>query len=235
MRRIPLYRKFHHNELTFRSVYAFSENFVLPLSHDEVVYGKGSLIGKMPGDDWHKFANLRTLFGYMYAQPGKKLLFMGGEFAQWSEWNHENCLTWSLLEQSAHASIRLLVGDLNRLYRSEPALYTDEYLPTSFEWIDNSDAENNVLAFLRYGSSSHEHIAVLCNFSAVPRDSYRIGAPQKGRWEEILNTDAKDYGGTGRGNFGAIQTVPFGLHGHPYSMTVNLPPLAVVFLKYAGD
>jgi 1,4-alpha-glucan branching enzyme len=228
----PIYRKYHHHELTFRMVYAFNENFVLPLSHDEVVYGKGSLIGKMPGDDWRKFANLRLLFSYMYAQPGKKLLFMGGEFGQWSEWNHDASLQWELLQRPQHAALRLLIGDLNRLYREEPALVTCEITPNSFEWLDLHDAENNVLSFLRKGASADQMIAALFNFSPVPRDSYRLGVPRKGHWREIFNSDARIYGGTGRGNFGGVETVPFPLHGRDYSITVNIPPLGAVYLRW---
>ncbi|MCU1291990.1 MAG: glgB [Bryobacterales bacterium] len=227
----PVYRKFHHSEITFRMVYAFSENFVLPLSHDEIVYGKGSLIRKMPGDDWRKFAGLRTLFAYMYAEPGKKLLFMGGEFGQWSEWAHDSSLEWHLLDRAPHASLRLLVGDLNALYRRERALHTTEYLPASFEWINDQDGENNVISFLRNGASKDERIAVVCNFSPVPRDNYRIGVPARGTWEEILNTDSTQYGGTGRGNLGGLQTVPIALHGRPYSLTLEVPPLGVLFLR----
>ncbi|MDQ2775255.1 MAG: 1,4-alpha-glucan branching protein GlgB [Acidobacteriota bacterium] len=231
MQRDPINRKFHHSELTFRAVYAFSENFVLPLSHDEVVYGKGSLIGKMPGDDWRKFANLRTLFGYMYGQPGKKLLFMGGEFGQWSEWAHDRSLDWPLLKRPPHAALRLLVGDLNNLYRSEAALHTAEYKSESFEWIESQDAERNILCFLRKGQTEAEQIVVVCNFSPVPRDSYRLGVPLKGFWKELLNTDSTQYGGSGYGSFGGAETVPIPLHGHRYSLTLNVPPLGVVFFK----
>jgi len=231
----PLFRKFHHHELTFRMVYAFNENFILPLSHDEVVYGKGSLIGKMPGDNWQKFANLRLLFSYMYTQPGKKLLFMGGEFGQWAEWNHEGSLDWPLLDFESHAGLRLLVGDLNHLYRDEPALHTTENMPPSFEWIDVHDSEKNVLSFLRKGRSADEAIAVVCNFSPVPRDNYRIGVPRRGFWKEILNSDAKQYWGSGRGNFGGTNTVPLALHGRTHSITINLPPLGAVLFKWDGE
>ncbi|HZQ54537.1 MAG TPA: 1,4-alpha-glucan branching protein GlgB [Bryobacteraceae bacterium] len=227
----PFFRKYHHHELTFRMVYAFNENFVLPLSHDEVVYGKGSLIRKMPGDDWRKFANLRLLFAYMYGMPGKKMLFMGDEFGQWNEWKHDSSLDWHLLNFEPHSKLRLLVGDLNHLYRSQPALHTCEYAPTSFEWIDVHDAENNVLSFLRKGGG--ETIAAAFNFSPIPRDNYRIGVPSKGHWEEILNTDAKHYGGTGRGNFGGIHTVPIPLHGRSQSLTINIPPLGAVYFRLA--
>ncbi len=227
----PIYRQYHHHELTFRMVYAFNENFVLPLSHDEVVYGKGSLIRKMPGDDWRKFANLRLLYAYMYAQPGKKLLFMGGEFGQWAEWNHDGSLQWELLDRRPHAELRLLVGDLNRLYREEPALVCAEVTPNSFEWLDLHDAEKNVLSFLRKGQSPGQLIAAIFNFSPVPRESYRIGVPNKGFWKEIFNSDATIYGGTGRGNFGGVQTVPIPLHGRSYSITIDIPPLAAVYFR----
>lgn len=227
----PLFRKYHHHELAFRMVYAFNENFILPLSHDEVVYGKRSLLAKMPGDNWQKFANLRLLLAYMYAQPGKKLLFMGGEFAQWAEWNHDVSLDWALLDLFPHAAVRLLTGDLNHLYRSEIALHASEYSPASFEWIDVHDAEKNVLSFLRKGPAETELIAVVCNFSPVPRDNYRIGVPTRGFWREILNSDAKQYGGSGRGNFGGIEAVPIALHGRNYSLTIELPPLAAVFFR----
>ena len=227
----PIFRKYHHGELTFRIAYAFDENFVLPLSHDEVVYGKGSLIRKMPGDSWHKFAHVRLLFSYMYAQPGKKLLFMGDEFAQESEWNHDATLQWELLDEEPHAAVRLLVGDLNALYRSEPALHSQENSPRCFEWIEPNDAENNVLSFLRKGSDDREIIAVLCNFSPVYRRNYQVGVPARGFWRELLNTDAEQYGGSGRGNFGGAKTVPVPAHGRRQSLTVDLPPLSTVYLQ----
>ncbi|MBV8820688.1 MAG: 1,4-alpha-glucan branching protein GlgB, partial [Acidobacteriaceae bacterium] len=227
----PYFRKYHHHELTFRMVYAFSENFVLPLSHDEVVYGKGSLIRKMPGDDWQKFANLRTLFSYMYAQPGKKLLFMGGEFGQWNEWNHDTALDWALLAAPLHAQLRLLVGDLNHVYREHGALHACEVSPSSFEWIDNHDSEKNVLSFLRKGRRG-EIVAVLCNFSPIPRPNYRVGVPVAGFWKELLNSDAKQYGGSGLGNFGGTQSVPVPLHGRLHSLTITLPPLSVLYFEH---
>ncbi len=227
----PLYRKYHHHELTFRLVYAFNEHFVLPLSHDEAVHGKGSLASKMPGDAWHKLANLRLLLAYMYAQPGKKLLFMGSEFGQWKEWNHDESLDWNLLDLDSHAAVRLLVGDLNHLYRNEPALHTSESSPSSFEWIDVHDADKNVLSFLRKGRDNREEIAIICNFSPVARANYRIGVSEKGFWRELMNTDAKQYGGTGRGNFGGVETVPVPAHGRHYSLTIDLPPLAAVFFR----
>ncbi|MFC1611926.1 1,4-alpha-glucan branching protein GlgB, partial [Myxococcota bacterium] len=198
--RDPVHRKFHHNEVTFRMVYAFTENFLLPLSHDEVVHGKGSLVGKMPGDTWQRFANLRLLYGYMFGQPGKKLLFMGGEIAQWSEWSHDSSIEWDLLQLDIHAGIMRLVTDLNRLYVSEPALYENDVRPEGFGWVDCNDAEGSVLSFVRKGGSPESVILVACNMTPVPRPSYRAGLPRGGRWIEVLNTDAHEYGGSGVGN-----------------------------------
>jgi 1,4-alpha-glucan branching enzyme len=226
----PVYRKFQHQKLTFRAIYAFSENFILPLSHDEVVHGKGSLIGKMPGDISQKFANLRLLLAYMYAQPGKKLLFMGCEFGQFSEWGHDHSLDWELLANGAHAGVRLLTGDLNRLYREEPALHAGETLPASFEWIDPDDAENNVLSFLRKDSCG-ESVAAVFNFSGAVHANYHLGVPRGGFWKEILNTDAKAYCGAGSGNFGGVKSVPVSAHGQTQSLTITLPPLGAVFFK----
>jgi len=230
----PVFRKYHHNNLTFRIIYAFFENFTLPLSHDEVVYGKGSLLGKMPGDDWQKFANLRLLFGYMYAQPGKKLLFMGGEFGQWREWNHDGSLDWPLLEYTPHAGLQRWVEDLNRLYRSEPALYELEFDPAGFEWIDCSDFATSVISFIRKGRSTGEIILIVCNFTPVPRFNYRVGTPRGGFWREVLNSDAREYGGGGRGNMGGVEASPIPFHGRPHSLNITLPPLAAVFLKSEG-
>jgi 1,4-alpha-glucan branching enzyme len=230
----PIYRRYHHNKLTFRMLYAFHENFVLPLSHDEVVYGKRSLIGKMPGDDWQKFANLRALFGYMYAQPGKKLLFMGGEFGQWREWVHDSSLDWDLLSYPLHAGLQRWVQDLNRLYRSEPALHEMDCDPAGFEWIDCDDADSSVVTLIRKGKSNPTMILVLCNFTPVPRYSYRLGSPRGGYWQEILNSDASEYGGSNMGNLGGVETVPIPLHARPYSLTVTLPPLSVSFFKNPG-
>jgi 1,4-alpha-glucan branching enzyme len=230
----PIYRRYHHNKLTFRMIYAFHENFVLPLSHDEVVYGKRSLIGKMPGDDWQKFANLRALFGYMYAQPGKKLLFMGGEFGQWREWVHDGSLDWDLLGYPLHAGLQRWVEDLNRLYRSEPALHEMDCDPAGFEWIDCDDADSSTVTLIRKGKSSSTIILVVCNFTPVPRYSYRLGSPRSGFWQEILNSDAGEYGGSNMGNLGGVETVPVPLHGRPYSLTITLPPLSVSFFKHQG-
>ncbi len=227
----PIHRRYHHNRLTFRMIYAFHENFVLPLSHDEVVYGKRSLIGKMPGDDWQKFANLRALFGYMYAQPGKKLLFMGGEFGQWREWVHDGSLDWDLTGYPLHAGLQRWVQDLNRLYRSEPALHEMDCDPAGFEWIDCDDADSSTVTLIRKGKSSSTIILVVCNFTPVPRYSYRLGSPRSGFWQEILNSDAGEYGGSNMGNLGGVETVPVPLHGRPYSLTITLPPLSVSFFK----
>ena len=228
----PIFRRHHHQRLTFRSVYAFNENFVLPLSHDEVVYGKGSLLAKMPGDDEQKFASVRLLFGYMYAQPGKKLLFMGGEFAQRNEWHHEASLDWNLLEVKAHAGVRLLIGDLNHLYREQPALYANENEQRSFRWIDADSRDENIVSFLRTGSTPEQMIAIVCNFSAVSRNNYRLGVPQKGCWQELMNTNAKQYGGDGSGNFGGTTTVPVPAHAQAQSLTVDVPPLTALYFRF---
>jgi len=227
----PVFRKYHHNQLTFRMVYAFYENFVLPLSHDEVVHGKGSLLGKMPGDDWQKFANLRLLLGYMYGQPGKKLLFMGAEFGQWREWAHDESLDWHLTQYERHAQIQGWLRDLNRLYQREASLQELDCDSGGFEWIDCSDADSSVLSFLRKGRSGDDIFLIVCNFTPVPRLSYRVGVPRGGRWVEVLNSDAGEYGGSGLGNMGGVEAEPIRHHGRPYSLDLTLPPLAVVFFK----
>ncbi len=232
--RDPVYRKYHHQELTFRMLYAFSENFLLPLSHDEVVHGKRSLLEKMPGDDWQKFANLRLLLGYQYAQPGKKLLFMGGEIGQRREWDHEGSVDWHLLADPRHAGIQRWVRDLNRLYRTEPALHELDCEPEGFEWVDPDDRESSVLSFLRRAGGGRQ-VAVVCNFTPVPRQDYRVGVPEPGRWEEVLNSDAREYGGSGWGNFGGVRAEPVPRHGRPYSLRLVLPPLAVLFLRWEGS
>jgi len=234
MRQDPYFRRYHQNKLTFRMLYAFHENFVLPLSHDEVVYGKGSLLGKMPGDEWQKFANLRLLFGYMYAQAAKKLIFMGGEIGQWSEWAHDRSVEWHLLEQPAHAGMQRWVEDLNRLYRDESSLHERDLDPSGFEWIDCADAESSVISLLRKGKSSGDMMLVACNFTPVPRPNYRIGAPRGGFWGEVLNSDAANYGGSGWGNLGGVEAVPIPLHGRSHSVTLTLPPLSILFLKRTG-
>ncbi|MCI0483051.1 MAG: 1,4-alpha-glucan branching protein GlgB [candidate division NC10 bacterium] len=228
----PFFRRYHHNKLTFRMLYAFHENFILPLSHDEVVYGKGSLLGKMPGDEWQRFANLRLLFGYMYAQPAKKLLFMGGEFGQWREWMHDDSLQWDLLQYLPHAGLQKWVADLNRFYRSEPAVYELDSHPSGFEWIDCTDAESSVVSLVRKGRSTETIALVACNFTPVTRPNYRIGAPRGGWWREVLNSDATDYGGSGWGHLGGVEAVPIPLHGRPYSLTLTLPPLSAVFFLH---
>ena len=229
--RDPIHRKHHHDTLTFRLVYAFSENFILPLSHDEVVHGKGSLLRKMPGDEWQRFANLRLLFGYMYGQPGKKILFMGGEFGQWEEWNHDSSLEWHLLEFPRHAGLQQWVADLNRLYRSQPALYEQDCDAAGFAWVDCNDADRSVVSFLRTGSTTAEVILVVCNFTPVPRYEYTVGVPHGGFWQELLNSDGKDYGGSGEGNLGSVEATALSTHGLPYTLSLTLPPLAVVFFK----
>ena len=229
MHQDPLYRKFHHNALTFRLLYAFNENFILPLSHDEVVYGKGALLSKMPGNDRQQYANLRLLLGYMYAQPGKKLLFMGAEFGQWREWNHEASLDWHLLESAPHAGLQQWVTDLNELYRQTPALYERDFEPEGFAWTEVNDAENSVVSFLRQGQVPQSPVLVVCNFTPVPRPNYRVGAPYGGMWCEVLNSDARTYGGSGYGNLGTVEAAPVPYHGQPYSLTLMVPPLAVIF------
>ena len=226
-----IYRKYQQNKLTFSIWYAFFENFVLPLSHDEVVYGKGSLIRKMPGDDWQKFANLRLLFGYMYGHPGKKLLFMGGEFGQWDEWYHEKGLDWQLLEYPAHRGISNWVRDLNACYRNEPALHEVDFTNAGFEWIDFHDADASVIAFLRKSRNGREVVLAAGNFTPVPRMSYRLGVPHGGHWKEVLNSDAREYGGSGLGNLGGVDAEPIPGHGRKHSVKLVLPPLGVVFLK----
>jgi 1,4-alpha-glucan branching enzyme len=231
MSKDPVHRTYHHNDLTFRMIYAFHENFVLPLSHDEVVYGKGSLLRKMAGDDWQKFANLRLLYGYMYAQPGKKLLFMGGEFGQWDEWYHEAVLDWDLLRQPPHSGLKQWVTDLNRLYRSEPALHVSDFNPSGFEWVDCNDSQQSTLTLMRKGPAEADTLLVVCNFTPVPRDAFRIGAPAGGSWREILNSDAQEYGGSALGNLGAVEARDRPMHGRPFSLEIMLPPLAAVYFK----
>jgi 1,4-alpha-glucan branching enzyme len=227
----PIFRTYHHNELTFRMIYAFHENFVLPLSHDEVVHGKGSLLGKMPGDLWQKFANLRLLFAYMYAQPAKKLLFMGGEFGQWAEWSHEDSLEWHLLEHESHRQLQQWVSDLNRTYRNEKALHELDCEPGGFEWIDGSDSQQSMLSFMRKSKHSDELVAAVFNFTPVPRHNYRVGVPHGGYWKEILNSDAKQYGGADFGNLGGAEAQEITAHGRPYSLNLIVPPLGALFFK----
>lgn len=228
--RDPVYRRFHHHQLTFSLVYAFSENFVLPLSHDEVVHGKGSLLAKMPGDHWQKRANLRALYAYMWAHPGKKLLFMGGEFAQEREWSSEGSLDWHLLERPEHSGVQSLVRDLNTHYRAEPALWELDFDPAGFRWLEPNDAAANVLAFIRLPRDGVRPVVCVLNLSSIPRPGYRVGLPRGGRWQELLNTDSEFYGGSGVGNMGGVTAEDKPWHDQPYSADVTLPPLAAVWL-----
>ena len=227
----PVHRLYHHGLLTFSFWYAFSENFMLPLSHDEVVYGKGSLMAKMPGDDWQKFANLRLLYGYMYTHPGKKLLFMGDEFGQREEWNHETELHWDLLKHIPHQGLRNWVRDLNHLYQTEPALYKKDFTSNGFEWIDCNDVQKSILTYLRKGAASDDMIMVVCNFTSVVRHDYRVGSPVKGYWKEMLNSDSPYYGGSGQGNLGGVLTTDRSFHGRAQSLSLTLPALGIVILK----
>ncbi|HEX3963624.1 MAG TPA: 1,4-alpha-glucan branching protein GlgB [Trebonia sp.] len=235
----PIYRQYHHDELTFSMVYAYSENFILPMSHDEVVHGKGSLVSKMPGDEWRRFAGLRALLGYMWAHPGKQLLFMGSEFGQQSEWSEQTGLDWWVLEYGVHFGVQRLVRDLNAVYRANAALWSQDTVPEGFSWIDPNDAAGNVLSFLRFGKPTPgpdvtgpvlPTLACVANFSAMPHMEYRVGLPRAGRWREVLNTDAAAYGGSGVGNFGVVQAVPEPWNGKPASATIAVPPLGVVWL-----
>ncbi|HEY8520684.1 MAG TPA: 1,4-alpha-glucan branching protein GlgB [Gammaproteobacteria bacterium] len=229
----PLFRKYHHQRITFSLWYAFAENFLLPLSHDEVVYGKGSLLRKMPGGDWQRFANLRCLLGYQWTHPGKKLLFMGGEFGQWDEWSHDKGLDWHLLDLPPHAGVKRWVEDLNRFYRSEPSLWQEDFRSDGFEWVDCNDADASVISFLRKDRSGERVTLVVINFTPVPRASYQVGVPRGGYWREVLNSDAREYGGAGHGNLGGVEAAPTGAHGRYHSLALTLPPLAVLVLQPA--
>jgi 1,4-alpha-glucan branching enzyme len=231
MQREPVYRRYHHGELTFRSIYGYTENFVLPLSHDEVVHGKGSILGKMAGDEWQKFGNLRLLYAYMTAQPGKKLLFMGSEFGQWREWAHEESLEWHLTAFDRHSGIQKLIRDLNTLYASEKALHEGDCESFGFQWLEGNDSDRSALAFLRRGSDEDDVVMVAFNFTPVPRHNYRVGVPQPGRWAEVLNTDAELYGGGGVGNLGGVDSAPIPMQGQQWSVMLSLPPLGAVFFK----
>jgi 1,4-alpha-glucan branching enzyme len=227
----PLFRRYHHNELTFSMIYAYTENFVLPLSHDEVVHGKGSLLGKMPGDDWKKFATLRALYGYMWAHPGKQLLFMGSEFGQRGEWSQEQGLDWAALLGPEHVGVQHLVSDLNKAYRRHPALWRDDFEPAGFSWIDANDAFGNVISFLRFGEP-FPVLACIVNFSGEPHYDYRVGLPRTGTWREVINTDVTNYGGSGVGNYGRVTAVADPWHGRPASAVLTLPPLATLWLVH---
>jgi len=228
----PVFRKYHHDQLTFSIWYAFCENFVLPLSHDEVVYGKGSLLGKMPGDEWQRNANLRLLYGYMFGHPGKKLLFMGGEYGQWKEWNHDESLDWHVLEYPSHYHVQRWVKDLNHLYRGNPALYELDFGQKGFEWIDCGDWEQGIVSFVRRAKSSDDILLIVCNFTPVPRYNYRVGVPLAGFWREILNSDGHEYGGSGHGNTGGVEATPVPFHGRYQSVSLTLPPLGILFFRH---
>jgi len=228
MSKDPIHRKYHHNDMTFGLLYAFHENFILPLSHDEVVHGKGSLLGRMPGDRWQRFANLRAYFAFMWTHPGKKLLFMGGEFGQEHEWNHDSGLDWHSLADPFHAGVQALMRDLNRLYRATPALYRLDCEPQGFSWIDAANGAESILSYLRRGREEHELAVIVCNFTPVPRHDYRIGVPRPGHYRERINTDASIYGGSGVGNAGGLDAEPHPMHGHACSLRLNLPPLGVL-------
>ena len=229
----PIHRRYHHGEISFGLVYAFSERFVLPISHDEVVYGKGSMIAKMPGDEWQKFANLRAYYGFMWTHPGKKLLFMGCEIAQGREWNHDTGIDWWQLDHPKHRGVQLLIGDLNRLYSAIPALHVKDCDHTGFRWVVLHDADQSVYAWLRFGHYGQKPVLVVCNFTPVPRHDYRIGVSQSGYWQELLNTDAERYGGSNVGNGGGVQAHAIELHDQPASLSLLLPPLATIILTPA--
>ncbi len=229
----PVHRTHHHGQLTFRGIYQFQENFVLALSHDEVVHGKGSLLDKMPGDAWQKRANLRLLFAYQWTMPGKKLLFMGAELGQWREWNHDASLDWDLLDSSDHARLALTLGELNRLYRDHPALHRHDCDPAGFAWIVPGDAANSVVAYERIDPESDQQLVVVLNFTPVPRHNYRLGVPRGGAWRELLNTDAGDLGGSNQGNGGVLESYPVGAHGRAFSLNLTLPPLGALILAPA--
>ncbi len=227
----PIFRKFDHNDLTFSLWYAFTENFLLPLSHDEVTHGKGSLVGKMPGPEGDKYANLKALFGLMYTHPGKKLLFMGGEFAQWREWAHEESLEWHALEYQVHRDVQRWVRDLNALYRGEPALYELDFEQAGFEWLDFNDVDRSIISYLRKGRTTSDLFLVAANLTPVGQTGYRIGVPAGGEWREVLNSDAQEYGGGGRGNLGGVSAQAVAIHGRDQSLALTLPPLSVLIFK----
>jgi len=229
--REPVHRKYHHNNITFSMLYAFTENFVLPISHDEVVYGKRSLLGKMPGDEWQRFANVRAFLGYMYAHPGKKLLFMGAEIGQYEEWNHNAGVRWELLEFAFHRQLQHLVSELNRVYGEQPALYEVDYHWSGFEWIDFHDVEGSSISFVRRAQDPDNLIVVCCNFTPIPREKYRVGVPAEGFYQEILNTDAECFGGGNMGNGGMVSSESEPFHGREHSISITLPPLATVLFR----
>jgi 1,4-alpha-glucan branching enzyme len=227
----PVHRRWHHNRVTFSMLYAFTENFILPFSHDEVVHGKRAMLDKIPGDTWQKYATLRTLYGYMYGHPGKKLMFMGGEFGQWREWNHDRSLDWHLLDDPSHEALRRWVQDLNAMYRAEPALYQRDFDHEGFRWIDCNDNENSVVSIVRYAHDRRDCLVMIFNFTPVPRGGYRIGVPAAGRYRELLNSDATLYGGSNVGNGGSVDSEPVPSHGFEQSLTLMAPPLGCLMLK----
>ena len=228
MAKDPIYRRYHHNKMTFGMLYAYNENFVLPLSHDEVVHGKCSLLNKMAGDRWQKFANLRAYYGFMYGFPGKKLLFMGGEFAQDREWDYNGSLSWHLLNDPMHRGVQNAVRDLNRIYRDTPALYEQDYSPEGFEWIDADNADESVFTFIRKAKNSDEMVVAVSNFTPVPRENFKVGVPKGGRYVEVFNSDAEIYGGSGMGNMGGVNATEEGWNNRPYSISITVPPLSTV-------
>ncbi len=234
MSREPIYRTYHHNEMTFGLHYAFTENFILPISHDEVVHGKGSMLQKMPGDTWEKFANLRAYYGFMWGHPGKKLLFMGQEFAQEHEWNHSSQIDWDASHRPMHKGVQNLIRDLNRVYRETPALHVKDAIPEGFQWIDGGDETHSTLSWIRWGGDGDAPVAVICNMTPVERPGWRVGLPREGRWEEVVNTDASEYGGGNRGNMGGVIARAEASSGQPASAEVMLPPLATIILRYAA-
>jgi 1,4-alpha-glucan branching enzyme len=229
LRHDPIHRKYHHSELTFRAIYQFHENFILPLSHDEIVHGKGSLLDQMAGDEWQKFANLRLLYAYMHAAPGKPMLFMGGELGQWREWRHDDSLDWHLLDYEPHRQLMNTVRQLNRIYREHPALHELDTEHGGFEWIDGGDWENSVVSFVRKARQGRQSVACVFNFTPVPRQNYRIGVNHAGYWRELFNSDAHEFGGSGHGNLGGVEAAPMPWHGRPLSLTITLPPLGALF------
>ena len=233
MKEDPINRKYHHNKLTFSLVYAFNENFVLPLSHDEVVHGKGSLLNKMPGDDaWQQFANLRALFGFMWAHPGKKLLFMGGEFGQRRGWGHDGELEWWVCAQHSHAGLQRYVAQLNRVYRDTPALYQLDFSPDGFEWVSADAIETSIFAFLRKPRVGGNPMLIVSNMTPMPRTNYLLGVPLAGVWREVLNSDASEFGGAGWGNLGGVEAAPVRIHNRPHSVCLTLPPLSTIMLEH---
>jgi 1,4-alpha-glucan branching enzyme len=231
MRHEPIHRQYHQDELTFSLIYAFHENFCLPLSHDEVVHGKRSLLDQMPGDLWQKFANLRLLYTYMWTHPGKKLLFMGSEFGQWNEWNNDTGLQWDLLQWQTHQGLQRCVSDLNRLIRTEPALHEVDFDHTGFEWVDCHNYQDSILCYIRKAKDSKDFVVVCCNYTPVPRQNYRLGMPKGGWYREIFNSDSGYYGGSNVGNFPGIMAEDMPSHGRPCSISITIPPLGCVVLK----